>query len=62
MAKPVLFLGYKNMVGLILLEFTSDGRQDKELNTKKDKARAVIQALRNSVHDTRIVEKGKALK
>ena len=42
--------------------FTSDGRQDKELDTRTGKASAVMRALHYSVcHETRIVEKGKTL-
>ena len=43
--------------------FTSDGRQDEELDTRIGKASAVMRALHYvlSCHETRIVEKGKAL-
>ena len=40
------------------LAFTINGRQDKELDTRIDKARAVMQALHySSRHETRIVKK-----
>ena len=38
--------------------FTSDGRQDEELDTRIGKASVVMRALHDSVaHETRIVEK-----
>jgi len=42
--------------------FTSDGRQEEELDTRMGKASAVMRALQYiSCYETRIVEKSKAL-
>ena len=42
--------------------FTSEGRQDEELDTQIGKASAVMRALRIfGCHETRIVKQGKAL-
>ena len=51
----------KQVQKLLGVTYTSDGRQDEELNTRIDKASAVMRALHYSVVMKRIVKKGKIL-